>query len=143
MGYYAVIDTNVLVSALLSSKDDAATVRVLGLVFNNFVTPLFSSETYTEYEEVLARPKFKFDPDEIAFVLTAIKEKGVLVNPSRTNVVLPDMKDLPFYEIVMDKRVDGAYLVTGNKKHFTAEQFIVTPAEFMKIIEDDLIKYTS
>lgn len=34
MVYYAVIDTNVFISALLSKREDAATVKVLEAVFD-------------------------------------------------------------------------------------------------------------
>ena len=61
MRYYAVVDTNILVSALLSKKDDAATVQVFQRILGGDVIPLYSNETMTEYREVLARRKFKFD----------------------------------------------------------------------------------
>ncbi|MCX4339092.1 MAG: hypothetical protein OSJ72_05555 [Lachnospiraceae bacterium] len=73
---YAVIDTNVIVSALLSSKD------------------------------------------------------------APSGFVLPDMKDLPFYEVVLEKRDDEAYLVTGNIKHFPHEPFIVTPRELLDLLDN-------
>ena len=45
------------------------------------------------------------------------------------------MKDLPFYEVVMEKRqTDDAYLVTGNQKHFPNRTFIVTPKEMLDIL---------
>ena len=50
-------------------------------------------------------------------------------------MILPDMKDLPFYEVVMEKRDDNAYLVTGNIKHFPKEPFIVTARELLEILE--------
>ena len=51
-----------------------------------------------------------------------------------TVMYLPDMKDLPFYEVVMEKRDDGAYLVTGNLRHFPKETFIVTPRELLDLL---------
>lgn len=45
------------------------------------------------------------------------------------------MSDLIFYEVVMEKRDDDAYLVTGNLRHFPNKPFIVTPAEMMALIE--------
>ena len=39
------------------------------------------------------------------------------------------------YEIVMEKREDHAYLITGNKKHFPKEAFIVTPKEMLEILD--------
>ena len=58
----AVIDTNVLVSALLSSHEDAATVQVVGKLFSGEITPLFSEDILAEYNEVLRRKKFKATP---------------------------------------------------------------------------------
>ena len=52
---YAVIDTNVLVSALLSSKDDAATVQVLGKMLNGEIIPVYSNVITKEYREVLGK----------------------------------------------------------------------------------------
>ena len=47
------------------------------------------------------------------------------------------MDDLVFYEVVMEKREDDAYLVTGNLRHFPPRNFIVTPAEMMALIESE------
>ena len=134
MKYYAVVDTNVLVSALLSSKNDTATVLVFNKIILGDVIPLYSNKTMKEYREVLARRKFKFDAEVVDYVLSAIENFGILVEPSPTGVMLPDMKDVPFYEIVMERIDDDPYLVTGNIRHFTDEKFVVTPAEFLKII---------
>ena len=45
-----------------------------------------------------------------------------------------DMNDAPFSEVVLEKRDDNAYLVTGNIKHFPKEPFIVTPRELLNIL---------
>lgn len=60
---------------------------------------------------------------------------GILVETSATGIALPDMKDLPFYEVVMTMRDDDAYLVTGNLKHFPAERFIVTARQMLDILD--------
>ena len=58
-----------------------------------------------------------------------------MLEPSPTGEILPDMKDLPFYEVVMEKRqTDDTYLVTGNQKHFPNRTFIVTPKEMLDIL---------
>ena len=58
-----------------------------------------------------------------------------MIEPSPTGEILPDMKDLPFYEVVMEKwQTDDAYLVTGNQKHFPNRTFIVTPKEMLDIL---------
>ena len=133
---YVVIDTNVLVSALLTRNEDAATVKVLGLVFSGEITPLYSNETMKEYKEVLSRQKFGFSPDIINYVISAIGRFGIQVEPTSKGVTLIDMDDLPFYEIVLEKQDEPAFLVTGDIKHFTKEPFIVTPSEFLNIIKN-------
>jgi putative PIN family toxin of toxin-antitoxin system len=134
MTCYAVIDTNVLVSALLSSHDDAATVQVVGKLFSGEVIPLFSDEILNEYGEVLRRPKFRFSEDMVSRLLQTIEKYGEHIVPTPTGELLPDMKDLPFYEVVVEKQEDDAYLVTGNMKHFPAKPFIVTAKEFLDIL---------
>lgn len=135
MTCYAVIDTNVLVSALLSRRQDSATVLVIERMINGDIIPVFSREIMNEYREVLSRKKFKFAPELIKYLLSTVEKFGVLVEPTPTGVILPDMKDLPFYEVVMVKRDDDAYLVTGNLKHFPDEKFIVTAREMLDILD--------
>ena len=131
---YAVIDTNVLVSALLSSKDDTATVQVLGKVITGEIIPIYSNVITKEYREVLSRKKFGFSGELIEYLMSAIEKYGILVDPSPSGITLPDMKDVPFYEVVLEKRADNAYLVTGNIKHFPKEPFVVTPRELLDIL---------
>ena len=134
MTCYAVVDTNVLVSALLSGKDDAATVQVLVKVLGGEIIPVHSNAITKEYREVLTRKKFGFSGELIEYLLSAIEKFGILVDPEPSGVILPDMKDLPFYEVVMEKQDDRAYLVTGNIKHFPKEPFIVTPRELIELL---------
>lgn len=133
---YAVIDTNVLVSALLSSKNDTATVQVLGKVITGEIIPVYSNVITKEYREVLSRKKFGFSGDLIEYLVSAVEKYGILVDPSPSGITLPDMKDVPFYEVVLEKRDDNAYLVTGNIKHFPKEPFIVTPRELLDILNN-------
>ena len=134
MVYYAVIDTNVFVSALLSKQKDAATVKVVEAMFDGKIVLLYHEEIIAEYDEVLHREKFHFDEELIQTVLSAVKQYGIEVFPQPTREILVDMDDLVFYEVAMEKREDDAYLVTGNQKHYPIRDFIVTPAEMMEII---------
>ena len=131
---YAVIDTNVLVSALLSRNDDAATVQVLNMVLSGEIIPVYSKTITKEYRLVLSRKRFGFPGDLIEHLVLAIERFGILVDPQSTGIILPDMNDLPFYEAVLEKREDNAYLVTGNTKHFPQEPFVVTPRELLDIL---------
>ena len=134
---YAVIDTNVLVSALLAKKSDSVTVQVIERMIKGEIIPVYSNEIMNEYHEVLSRKKFKFSPELITFFLSAIEKFGILAEPSETGITLPDMKDLPFYEVVMEKRDDNAYLVTGNLKHFPEREFIVTARQLLDILDKE------
>ena len=138
MKYYAVIDTNVLVSALLSSHNNAATVQLIGKMISGEIIPVYSADIMSEYQEVLSRRKFKFDKATVDYLLSAVCHFGLMVEATATGAILPDMKDLPFYEVVMEKRrSDDAYLVTGNIRHFPVEAFIVTPNEMLRIISEE------
>ena len=80
---YAVIDTNVLVSALLSSHNDAATVQVVSRVFSGEIIPMFSAEILAEYREVLHRKKFLFSEDLISVLLIPLTNMESVLNRHR------------------------------------------------------------
>ena len=127
-----VIDTNVIVSAFLSSHEDAATVLILNKLYKNKITLYYSEGVLDEYKDVLNREKFRFDKKEINKFINFVLEKGVNIEPAKIDEELFDKKDLPFYEIVMDKNVNDSKLITGNIKHFPIKPFIMTPAEFIE-----------
>ena len=58
MKYYAVIDTNVLVSYLLTRNRESSVVKVMELVKEGAILPLLHAEIIKEYNEVLRRIKF-------------------------------------------------------------------------------------
>lgn len=133
---YAVIDTNVLVSALLSSHEDAATVQVLKKMFCGGIIPVYSEEILAEYNEVLRRKKFCFSENLIVGLIETIIKFGFSVIPTATGETIPDMKDLPFYEVVVEIRnEEDAYLVTGNIKHFPERPYIVTARQLLDMME--------
>ena len=135
MKVYAVVDTNVLVSALLSKKEDSATVRVMNELFGGRIVPLYHRDILVEYSEVLHRRKFHLRESTIQRVLNSVIQFGMEVFPQPTGEILIDMDDLIFCEVAMEKREDDAYLVTGNQKHYPVREFIVTPAEMMRILD--------
>lgn len=132
---YAVVDTNVIVSALLSRHSDSYPLQVLAHVYQGNIIPVFNDEIIAEYREVLSREKFHFNPEDIKEALQTITTFGLSLG--RTPVmdeVFPDAKDIVFYEVKMSK--DDAYLVSGNKKHFPKKPFVVTPKEMIEILGD-------
>jgi len=66
---YAVIDTNVLVAALLTKTNESATVKVIEAIADGMITPLYHKDILMEYDEVLKRPKFGFSSGTINAVL--------------------------------------------------------------------------
>lgn len=134
MSYYAVIDTNVIVSALLTKNENSPTLRVMRAVLSGEIIPLFHQDILEEYEEVLHRSKFHLEGETIERVISAISYFGLEVSPVSTNEVLIDPDDIIFYEVAMAKRDENAYLITGNAKHYPVREFIVSPAEMMSLL---------
>lgn len=133
---YAVIDTNVFISALITKNSEASTVKVLEAVLKGDIIPLYHSDIIAEYNEVLHREKFKINDATIKLLIDSVVKYGIEVFPQPTGEILIDMDDLVFYEVAMEKRDEDAYLVTGNQKHYPIRDFIVTPAEMIAILKE-------
>lgn len=135
MKYYAVIDTNVLVSAMLRTGSVPGQVAAEALYGD--IIPVLNDEILAEYEDVLNRPKFRFDKKAVRVLLDEIKKRAVYADYGMIEDELPDPKDVVFYAVLMEKKKeDEAYLVTGNIKHFPVRTYIVTPKEMLDIIEE-------
>lgn len=133
MKYYAVIDTNVLVSAMI--KWDSVPGNVMEFMFNGRIVPLLNEYIMREYREVLSRPKFHLTEEIIRNILAEIDQIGIYIDAEEMDMVFPDPKDRVFYEVVMEERkTEDAYLVTGNIKHFPIKPYVVTPKQMIDII---------
>ena len=130
--FYAVFDTNVLVSALMSRHADSPTVALLDYVLDGRIILLYNEEILNEYDDVLHRLKFDFSDERIQAVVDLVKT-GLLLEPTESGELFPDSDDRVFYEVALSK--DGAYMVTGNLRHFPKTPIVVTPAQMMKIVE--------
>ena len=136
MKYYVVIDTNVLVSAVL--KSHSVPGSIVELAFDGPIIPILNEAIEKEYREVLSRPKFNLPEDLIEGIMSTFHKRAIYVDAEHLDVELPDPKDLIFYEVVMEERKEEeAYLVTGNIRHFPNRPFIVTPREMLDIILRD------
>ena len=103
------------------------------------VIPIYNDYILEEYSTVLRRKKFRLDDNIIDLFLQKIREDGICVNNEEYNITLPDMKDVPFYVVALNSELDNTFLVTGNIKHFPKEPFVVTPAEFLKILQEKFL----
>ena len=79
---FAVIDTNVIVSALLSSRPDSYPLAVMAHVYSGAITPVFNYEIIKEYREVLGRRKFHFDQTDVDSAIAVITGYGLNVERS-------------------------------------------------------------
>jgi uncharacterized protein len=124
-----VLDTNVLVSALINPTGVPATI--LSLLLNGKLTVLYDSRILQEYRQVLSRQKFHFELSLILHLLDYIRHGGefVAIEPLRVPSVSED--DKMFYEVAKTGKAE--YLVTGNKRHFPSEKIVRTPKEFVDI----------
>ena len=66
-------------------------------------------------------------------LISSLKTLGIFVNGAKTDEIFIDPKDAVFYEVSLS--VDESYLVTGNIRHFPKNSKVITPADFIKIIE--------
>ena len=130
---YAVVDTNVIVSALLSSNKHSNPNIIVNAINTGVLIPLYNEEIEAEYREVLSRPRFKLSEEQVAIFIYVLRKFGIRTEPTKVeDEVFPDPDDMIFYEVKMS--VDDSYLVTGNLKHFPKKSFVVTPAEMVKIL---------
>ena len=130
MRRYVIMDTNVVVSAMISHMDRGNPARLLSDIVQQKVIPVYSAELMAEYEEVLRRPKFRFDPRDIAMVLGKIRSLGICAERLPGLTFVPecgDADDQPFYDLALSA---DALLVTGNTKHFPEDKRIFTPGSY-------------
>lgn len=126
-----VIDTNVLISALLTPFGNSA--RILDLVLSGELQVLYDDRIISEYQDVLQRPKFDFEKSDSDELLSFIEAEGFKVTPLPINAKVIDHDDLPFIETAITGMAEA--LITGNKRHFkgssTKKIKIMTPDEFL------------
>ena len=144
MKCYVVADTNIIVSAFISvmrkSKvEDSVPLKVLSLLLDrkNKIIPVFNDDILNEYKEVMSRPEFRISKPIIGKFLNDIRSIGVSLDAAEIDEELPDSDDVVFYQVVMEgRKTENSFLVTGNKRHFPAKEFIVSPAEFLERVAE-------
>ena len=133
MTYYAVIDTNVIVSSLLTTNPDSTIIKVINCVRQDLIIPMYDDTILAEYQAVLSRERFHFSSERIYNLISLIKTKGLNCERKAVIDIFPDPDDIVFYEVAMSR--DDSYLVTGNLRHFPRNGRVVSPADMLMIIE--------
>jgi putative PIN family toxin of toxin-antitoxin system len=138
-----VLDTNVLVSGLLSPFGPPG--EIVRLASNGYITLCVDARISAEYRDVLARPRFGFNPAAIAVLLDYLESNADVVAAQPLVVRLPDADDEPFLEVALATGADC--LATGNLAHFPPDAragvTVVTPAELVELYRRRLADLTS
>jgi len=127
-----VLDTNIIVSSLLQPV--GAPAQVFLLAVGGSVQLCISGSVYAEYEEVLRRPRLRFQENVIVTALRTMREQSLWVRPTEMVQMCRDPDDDIFLECAQASH--AIYLVTGNTRHFPASWLdtqVVTPRRFLEI----------
>ena len=128
---YAVIDTNVLVSALITKNPEATTAKVVRLLLDNGFVPMYDADIIEEYVDVLHRSKFPIQPEVADALISYVVEHGVEASRVNFDEPMPDEDDRVFYEVSLSN--EDSFLVTGNLKHYPISPRVITPAQFILV----------
>jgi putative PIN family toxin of toxin-antitoxin system len=132
-----VIDTNVLVSAVLKPEGLQRTVFLLATT--KPARWYVSGPIMEEYAAVLARPELKIRKNLRLQFIQLIKNRAYSVTPSRLPQLTTDPDDNIFLECADGARAD--YLVTGNQRHFPKfwkKTKVIHSREFLDIVAPHL-----
>jgi len=128
-----VLDTNVLVSALL--RPDSLPARVLDLVLSRQVTLALDHRIFNEYQDVLFRPEFALPRNYVDDLLEFLWWSSEKVQAVTLPIRLPDPNDVMFIEVAVAALAKA--LVTGNLKHFPPSQRhgirVLSPRQFLEV----------
>jgi putative PIN family toxin of toxin-antitoxin system len=128
-----VLDTNIVVSALLTPEGNPAKIFALVAVSDDILL-FYSAEILSEYRRVLSYPRLNIAEEKRLRAVSLIEVFGTLIEPPTSTMPLPDESDRIFYDTAHES---GAILVTGNTKHYPIEDFIKTPSEFIDMLASD------
>ena len=127
-----VIDTNVVVSALLSSQGKPA--LILEMLFNEEIQLNYCDKVLDEYIDVLNRPALNIKPEKAKRFFEIMRDTGTSIDPIVSTLTFLDEDDRVFYDTA---RQSSAILITGNMKHYPDEDFIMTPSTFLNLLASD------
>ena len=126
-----VIDTNIIISAFINPNGTPS--QIIKLILRRKADLIYNSSILIEYEKVALRPKFSkvINPDTIRRFLYLIKSIGRSYDPIPGKERMLDESDRIFYDTA---KASSSFLITGNLRHFPKEPFIISPANFLKLI---------
>jgi len=131
-----VLDTNVLVSALLF---ETTLSKVIDLWQSGAIVPVISKDTFQELRAVLAYPKFSLSPDETRAILEQeiLPFFEVIEVIEEVKGVCADPADDKFLACALAASAD--YIVSSDKALIDLKQYksvkIIKPSEFLKLFD--------
>ncbi|MCF0223083.1 MAG: putative toxin-antitoxin system toxin component, PIN family [Fibrobacter sp.] len=136
---YAVIDTNVIISALITKNANSATLKVLDAFYKGCFQAVAHEDIIAEYNDVLSRGKFSIPDSLRTQIINTFKQNAIFLQGVSSDDVVSDPKDVIFYEVTLEaqSRFKNSYLVTGNAKDFPVRTFVISPADFLDLIQND------
>jgi len=127
-----VIDTNIIISAAISQNGNPA--KIINMIRENDNIQLYySAGILNEYKKVLSYERLKIVKETQINILNEIESTGILIELLISDIPMPDESDRIFYDAA---KTVNAYLITGNIKHYPDEPFILTPAQFVEMLEN-------
>ena len=127
-----VIDTNTVVSAAITPFGNPA--KILNMVLDGEISTFYCDVIMDEYIHVLSRARLRIATDIQLDIIRGIKRVGIPVDHTISNIPLPDESDRAFFDTAKE---NGAILITGNIKHYPPEAFVMTPSNFLALLEND------
>jgi uncharacterized protein len=128
-----VLDTNVIVSAILTAQGVCA--QILDMLTEGVFGIYVDDRILAEYDTVLRRPQLHLILDDAAEVMAWIRSVAEPVGAVPLPVELPDAGDMPFLEVAASA---SAILVTGNTRHYPKRGrvgvTVLTPREFLELL---------
>ena len=128
-----VLDTNVLVSSLLSEK--GAPAKILDLILDDQIQVVYDERILGEYEEVLSRSELHIPPRRMLAVIDQIELAGRYATPDALSTEgYTDPDDIMFAEVFITSKADA--LITGNLRHYQPllkqNALVLSPTQFLK-----------
>ena len=131
-----IIDTNVLVSAVLKGREPRAVVQFI--IDNTTCDWIVSSEILAEYKEVLSRSKFKLTSEVRLQWLEILDTVTTLIEVNEKIDFLRDKKDAKFLVCAIAAEAD--FLITGdsdfNEARSLVKTSIISVSLFKKLVCD-------
>jgi len=138
-GPLVVVDTNVVVSGLLTAEPEAPTAIILDDMLGGALRFVVSVELLAEYRSVLLRPGIRsrhgLTDGEVDELLTAVVENAVVCEPVGSPEPPPDPGDEHVWALLAAR--PGSVLVTGDRtlvENPPGWASVVTPRSFLDLV---------